>query len=505
MEYVEPQSQTTRGEAVSNTTSPVQYDQKSRNAAPTTTQNGISQDDASTARRKATSVASSSKPLPQEPTSTRDRRSAQAYRDPRVEKTSQPMAPPVRPAKDMPRSVSDSTGAFAPTGYTVRPATGGSMTASTSNRMPSRGNSYSQPLAPTVAVTNAQGRLSQPKNGKQYNISAPIPQPEPYYNEESIGRPYTQNFSQNITAAERESRGHKRSNTFGNVFGRSASIFGRSQPRQEESNKLEKRYPPTSMKVPIASDSPRQSMDSRRSSFGFGRKNNDLRKSSEPKPEKTRRFSLLPASFSFKGLSGSTKDLEAALPVTERRPSTMQQAPASRGGSRPQTTNTSKGRKQYTEDRNEQAVLGQDAPYDAYWNRPEDQNPSSNGAIEGQQRQYSNQYRDPRDPQGLSKLPPGQSYYLDGQGTPNESQNSLGLAQHRPVYPEGFNSYEEIPHPSAQQGRRERGVLQKNNRKFADAYEEKQQGHHSGSSGAARRVMDFFRRRGKARAEDERV
>ena len=379
------------------------------------------------------------------------------------------------------------------------------MTASTSNRMPSRGNSYSQPLAPTVAATNAQGRLSQPKNGKQYNISAPIPQPEPYYNEESIGRPYTQNFSQNIAAAERESRGHKRSNTLGNVFGRSTSIFGRSQPKQEESNKLEKRYPPTSMKVPIASDSPRQSIDSRRSSFGFGRKNSDLRKSSEQKPEKTRRFSLLPASFSFKGFSGSTKDLEASLPVTERQPSTMQQAPASRGGSRPQTTNTGKGRTQYTEDPNAQAVIAKDAAYDAYWKQPKDKSLSSNGAVEGQQRQYSNQYRDPRDPQDLPEPPSGQPYYLDGMGTPGESQTSLGIPQHRPVYPEGFNSYEDVPHSSTQQGRRERGVLQKNNRKFADAYEEKQQGHHSGSSGAARRVMDFFRRRGKARAEDERV
>jgi protein-serine/threonine kinase len=49
------------------------------------------------------------------------------------------------------------------------------------------------------------------------------------------------------------------------------------------------------------------------------------------------------------------------------------------------------------------------------------------------------------------------------------------------------------------------GVLQKTHRKFADAYEyERDLSHHSGSSGAARKVMDFFRRRAKSRAGDER-
>lgn len=51
-------------------------------------------------------------------------------------------------------------------------------------------------------------------------------------------------------------------------------------------------------------------------------------------------------------------------------------------------------------------------------------------------------------------------------------------------------------------GDRERGtnMLQGNRRKFADAYEsERGPAAHSGSSGAAKRVMDFFRRKGKAR------
>lgn len=54
-------------------------------------------------------------------------------------------------------------------------------------------------------------------------------------------------------------------------------------------------------------------------------------------------------------------------------------------------------------------------------------------------------------------------------------------------------------------------VLQKNNRRFADAYEQDQEpgygggGRNAGSSGAAKRVMDFFRRRGKARGGEDRV
>lgn len=101
---------------------------------------------------------------------------------------------------------------------------------------------------------------------------------------------------------------------------------------------------------------------------------------------------------------------------------------------------------------------------------------------------------------------PGQSYLTTDTGPPTESQSSLNIAPLRPSYPPGFNEYDEPSSPSQYQ-RSGRGpvVLQKNNRKFADAYEPEQEatygagGHHSGSSGAARKVMDFFRRRGKAR------
>ena len=505
VEYVAPQSQTARGESTSNAASPITYDNKSNTPIGTAISNGMTASNEERGQRKPSFAASSTKPLPQEPSVTQDRRSTPGYHGSHAQRASQTMAPPARPQKDIPRSVSDSTGAFAsaPSAFTAKPATGGSMTTTSRGRMPSRGSSYSQPLAPTVAATNAQGRLSQPKNAKQYNISAPIPQPEPYSGEQSIGRPSTQQNSQNISGPERDPRGHKRSNTFGNVFGRSGSMFGRSSSKQEEYARTEKKYPPTSMKAPIAYDSPRQSTESRRSSFGFGRKNSDLRKSSDPKPEKTRRFSLLPASFSFKGVSsGSTKDLESTLPVTERRPSTMQQAPASRSGSRPQTTHSTWGS---TQPSNDQYTQPMSYSYDGHKDPVRSRYTSSNGVAQGQQRQYGGPYTDPPDTYGFSQPPPGQSYLVDDTGIPNDSEASLGIPPQRPLYPAGFNSYEDEPRSSVHQSRGNRGVLQKNNRKFADAYEKEQQGQHGGSSGAARRVMDFFRRRGKARAEDDRV
>jgi protein-serine/threonine kinase len=105
-------------------------------------------------------------------------------------------------------------------------------------------------------------------------------------------------------------------------------------------------------------------------------------------------------------------------------------------------------------------------------------------------------------------LPQGQSYFIDNPNEPTEPEASLayqnqylGNQAARPIYPPGFNSYDEDPQtrPSTQ-GRQTR-VLQKPNRKFTDGYESTGG---PGTSGAARRVMDFFRRRGKARVGDDR-
>lgn len=540
VEYVAPQSQTARGE----TSPPI--GPPTVPAPPRTTADGQSRSRAKNgsqgpeeSSRQASVAASITKPLPQEPTSGQESKLEDTYLAPlrsnkpqqRSTGNQQSMPPPARPAREvLPRSVSESTGAFGQvtTSIAARPTTAGSMASAVGGRLQSRGNSYSQPLAPTVAATNAQGKVTQPKNGKQYNISAPIPQQEPYMMDPSIGRLGSQQTGNHdglpsTNAQTDPARGHKRSNTLGNVFGRSGSLFGSrpqpQSPRQESRQQTDKRYPPTSMKNPITSNSPRQSTDSRRStSFGFGRKsskNSDL-----GKPEKQRRFSLLPSSFSFKGLTGSAKDLNTD---SGRPPSDQRQSTASSQASRPRAQSkvqpfafgrgTSRSNSYDTEDSDQvgfdglrdrtreasaqQAKKGNNPARNPPQSAPPQQSQFDNPQSSSQQEAYSSR------PRAL-----GQSYLMSESAPPTPSETSLPAPRRRPQYPPGFNDYDEETGPSTQQGRTARGpaVLTKNNRRFADAYEKEKDpgygagGQYAGSSGAARKVMDFFRRRGKARA-----
>lgn len=539
VEYVAPQSQTTRGDTTSSVQSPVTIESASAVGTNfTKTRARAGTEALENIPRQPSGASTGTKPLPREPNVIQTSGSSRYQYQPgpsRTQKGSsssqQGLAPP-RPPNDIPRSTSDSANAFgyANTSTVARPNTSGSLASNGAGRLPSRGNSYSQPLAPTVAVTNAQGRLAQPnpqpiaqpKNGKQY-ISAPIPQTGPYFMEESIGRPNTQQNNQapSIASQRDQARGHKRSNTLGTVLARSGSLFGRSQVASPpEANKvpLEKRYPPTSMRTAMgSSDSPpRRSIESRRStSFGFGRKSSNLQKNNDlPKQEKARRFSILPASFSFKSLTGASKDqsTDQFMPIPERRPSVMAQpTPPSREQARPQT------------------MGGPDHDRSHHYQR----DVSSSGLDLGERSQEitteqarrnvglprtapqpqkfgSSQYPSQQGYSGPPRRLQGQSYLIEQSGTPTESEVSLGASQHRPVYPPGFDSYGDESTVQTQPSRSTR-VLQKNNRRFADAYEQEQEpgygtgGHHAGSSGAAKRVMDFFRRRGKARAEDDRV
>ena len=519
VEYVAPQSQTTRGEGLPPISSPA-TDVSSQ--APSTSQQKT--------RARAGNEGpepvprqylATTKSPPQDASVAPGPRSSQAYQQGanktqyRPSSSQRDMAPPSRPPKDLPRSVSESTSVFGPlpTSNITRPTTGGSM-ASTAGRLPSRGNSYSQPLAPTVAPTNAEGRLAQPKSGKQYNISAPIPQSGSYGQNESIGLPSTQQYDPPTLGDHRDhSRGHKRSNTLGNFFRTGSVSGGRSQTQSPGEPSREKRYPPTSMKAPMVSESPRQSTESRRPSFSFGRKSSDM-----PKQEKPRRFSLLPASFSLRSLTSpvSAKDTNSDIrPASERRQSSnIQSGLSSRAQSRPQTMAYSKGQSganSYGQEEN--LPTGFDGSRDRSRDSPAQQTRRKDVLSRGaQQSEYgSPQSEGPQDPYPASKLlQPGQSY-LD---TPTESQISINNRRERPVYPQGFNEYEEEPVGGpvhANRSGRGPNVLQKNNRKFADAYEQDADpsygggGHHAGTSGAARRVMDFFRRRGKARAGEERA
>ena len=521
VEYVAPQRQTVRGEPLPPTGSPAtdgtppvsDGQSRSRTRAGTDGPQGVSS--------QYRAGPSTSKPLPQDPSIAQGIVPGQTYQSgtsraqQRPSSSQRDMPPPARPPKDLPRSVSESVGAFGslPSTSIARPSTGGSMTSTGPGRLPSRGNSYSQPLAPTVATTNAHGRVTQPTPGKPYNISAPISQSEQYLEDESIGRPSTQQYNAPTLGLQRnQSKGHKRSNTLGNFFRVGSISGGRSQPQSPG----EKRYPPTSMKTPIVSDSPRQSTESRRPSFGFSRKNSNLRQEVDPtRQEKSRRFSLLPASFSFKSFTstGSGKDASDLRPASERRQSnTLQQAPASRGQQRPQTMAYNRGQDGNNTFRQENIPAGFDGPRDRIRDLPVQPRRNDVPSRGIQQNQYNSpQYQSQPELYPPSNPPmQGQSYL----GTPTESEISLGPNRRdRPLYPQGFNSYEdEQPSSTAQPSRSARGpgVLQKNNRRFADAYDQNTEpgsgvgGPHAGSSGAAKRVMDFFRRRGKARTGDER-
>lgn len=506
VEYVAPQSMTVRGEL-----SPPPIQQPAALASPIVMSSNdrtraASQVPAETSRKTSAAVAAR-KPLPQDPPISQDTRAAQEAQaavgrtSQRPTNTQTAMQPPARPMRDPPRSVSDSINAFGqlPSSSTTRPTTGGSMASTSAGRLPSRGNSYSQPLAPIVATNNAHGALAQPKSGRHYNISAPIPQQEPYYSDASVGTPSAQRANIRYSQApppREEPKSHKRSNTLGSVFSKSTSFFGgKSQPQapsDQGRQQPEKKYPPTSMKAPIASDSPRQSTDSRRPSFSFGRKNSD-----SSKPEKGRRFSILPGSFSFKGLSAGSKDsgYESTRPKSQRKQSVGQQQDPRNVlyGQQRSRTNSDASTPVYdgTRDRNRNITAPPARRTDVPVRGTHIPEPTPRWAPQPVNTQSG-------------PLPPGQSYYLNDSVVHTESEVSINQAQNRPQYPQGFNSYEQDePCPSMQQARNGRGVLQKPNRKFEDAYEQ-ETGHHSGSSGAAKRVMDFFRRRGKSRAGDDR-
>jgi protein-serine/threonine kinase len=226
VEYVAPRSQTQRGE----TSAPVAAAPSgSRTRARAGSQGPVEVSTTQPARR----VTSTEKPLPQDP----PRDAQYAARRPSSSRQQQGMAPPSRPGREPPRSVSDANylSAHAPPPVSIaRPNTGGSMTSTGSRSgslaLANRG-SYSQPAAPTVAERNVQGRMSQPKNAKTYNISGPILQDE----QSDFGRPSANQVPpkfarvtglEGANVYEPKGQGHKRSNTIGGIFSRTNSIFG---------------------------------------------------------------------------------------------------------------------------------------------------------------------------------------------------------------------------------------------------------------------------------------
>ncbi|KAI8628885.1 hypothetical protein F5Y19DRAFT_100603 [Xylariaceae sp. FL1651] len=476
--------------------------------APTTqTQRGTEQSDTHASPRGKTKAASSNqgptevhssphdKPLPRDPPvgkesytgSPRDQRKPpSAHR----REMGLPRANPPRSASDHPY-MTTAAGASA-----SRPATGGSMhSAGSRGLVPSSRPSYGQPLPPTVAGTNAQGSIQQPKGSKNYVISNPIPQETP---DVSFGRPSinlppkfadVSGFNSQTQQQPGEAKGHRRSNTIGEIggkiFGRSGSIFSARKKRPDQAEKASKKYPPVSMSNTMPSDS-RTSMDSRASrrsfSLGLGKKRSGSIAGSQvsyEKPPNARRFSLLKA-------MGLSKEPTTPPPDMSQPDLPIQDPPEV----------DSYGR--YVNQPQSRGHAGQ-YHTDGMYEQSQEQHLGSAsqpgfGSNSGHRRYPSASASQP------SAIP---SYLQQGAVLNSGSESSIEHPQRRPPnsapYQSGYDSDQyDSRQPGGRQGTR---VLQKNKR-FVDAYDEEEYGRprdHAGSSGAAKRVMDFFRRRGRAR------
>jgi len=346
------------------------------------------------------------------------------------------MPPPSRPSQAS-RTVSDTRTPSGGNGQAPRPSTGTAMSGS---RLPSR-NSYGLPAAAAVATTNAEGLFSQPPSmsSKNYATSPVMGQGEaPSISSPSFG---------NVTAVpqpppsswQQNSTTNKRSSTLG---GFSDRIFrSNSATRQNERRqKSDRTFPPTSMKPVEAERQPRPSGESRRS-FGFGRKSTDLGNSDMPVERKrtSRRLSELFQRFSF-----HQRDPSPPRGVEYQDTSRMEARPTSKHLTKNPPSSYHRREPATPCLTRPQSMATQPAQYDGARDQPVSHPPSS----------Y---------PRPMTQAPPV-SAGQQGYGT-------------RPSYDPGNN--------------------RKSVGRFEDAYE--RDGRHNGSSGAARKVMDFFRRRPKTR------
>lgn len=475
VEYVAPNTQTQRGEsATAHGSSSSKSRQRSGSNGPVEVQ--------------------SEKPLPRDPPA----QPISSRRPPSTHLNNQG-APPTRTSREGFRATS-ADGVYMSSGATTagRPATGGSTT---SIGLGSGRSAYAQPSAPMVADTNVHGRIQQPAgraNHQEHSSHAQTQSTD--FGRPSAGIPakYARSGKSGYGAEtdSNDSRGHRRSNTIGEIggkiFGRSGSLFGSRNRKSQQPRSSEKTYPPVSMTKPIADDAPagRPSMDSKRSrrsfSLGLGKKRSGSITGSQTSLDKqNRRFSsLLPGSFSLRAIGlgkddrSEQQDSQQSLPMQEP----------------PQVDEYGR----YMEQPRAPEAADLDGMY-AQLQNPHGQAPTSapGQAQQHQQQRYSsNPYQRRQSPAPANAMQQG--------AVLNSASDS---------------SNEQIPNPTNQSaysleqtdgrrtpGRQGRGVLSKN-RRFVDAYDtddHSQRHDHAGSSGAARRVMDFFRRRGKARGGDER-
>lgn len=346
---------------------------------------------------------------------------------------------------------------------------------------------------------------------------------------------------------------HKRSSTIGSMterlFGRRSSIFGGAKKEKTpdleqghvraEKEKRDKKYPPVSYTGDTGvGGGSRPSIDSRRSiSFGFGKKRSgsvtggSTGGDSGREGKANRRFSLLPSGFSLRaiGIGKEQYDTPTATPPPNER---EQQVfydepvyPAEKGQRRPQTTGNMYDSPRATPPHQQRSGRydGGNSSYEqsSQYNRPNttgtppmgmSQSRSDYGISKPQpvqtragrqqstsQSQSQSQYAQSQlsqqsaAQQSQSRNRDEQFYEYDDPRGQIDSSPLVQRSDSRQAYNGGAGML-----PRAAEPRNGRGMLQKNNRRFEEAYEDGS-GQTSGSSGAARKVMDFFRRRGRER------
>lgn len=324
-----------------------------------------------------------------------------------------------------------------------RPMTSGSTTAGASSRLPSQTKSSSRKSAPapSVTTTSAQGKLQQPQSSKPYVISNPIPIPDNTEQISSIGLPSTQPMPGPLHTKGRPStqealaqkdRGHKRANT---VTGTSGGVLGRLLPSSLGGSQAH-----------TATDrSPRASIDQGNRSPLSGKL---------PPPAKSRRFSLLPPFFPLRAMSGDKNK-------HERRPSRS-------------ASGNSVQQRRWDNQQHQQQVVGGGSSYPQL--AVPSSRPTHDGSLSGSEASLAVAPAPGATTQ--QNLPPSASSLPSPELS--QSQSSATAAVLVRV---------------SEEAKKRPGLLQKN-RKFTEAYEVDGTGAaSSGSSGPARRVMDFFRRR----------
>jgi len=449
VEYVAPSTSTQRGSDASPVQSSPQVNQRpgSSNQAPAYT-------------------SSDEKPLPREPSTSKQSYSASpSYRK-----------PPTSYRDPMQASPLDQSG---------RPTTGGSSH-SAGYRVPGAParNSYAQPAPPTFADTNAHGSIQQPTGSSQYSVSNPSVQNQPG---PEFGRPtavptkfaQVSGFDQPEKPSSHDGKGHKRSNTLGELggkfFGRRGSLFGsrKKNPEQQQAEKASRKYPPVSMSNAM-SGNPRESLDSKasRRSFSLGLSKRASGSVSSPqasqeRPQHVRRFSLIKA-------MGLGKEPQTPPPTDYSQPELPIQGPLGHDeyGQYPSATQ-SQG--------NMASRQRNDSDYDVQDQRLRSAPHLSQGAEHASLPQ-----RTAPGPH-MSAVPP----YMQQDAVLNSgSESSLEQSQRRRQNQQNYDS-DQYERPGSH------NVLQKNKR-FVDAYNDDdatRRHDHSGSSGPAKKVMDFFRRR----------